>query len=168
MRKGRSKPANLREQVDPEAVAIYKESWATSKASDPEHSGPNMRDSAGKKPLPAQAVAESWATPRSGATDNSRPNGKGGKCLGEQVKKMEWGTHTMGGCHTPAFVRDSPMPTEYARAVNGKLNPRWVETLMGLPVGWTMPSCAFPATIVPMNSGSSETGSCPSPAPMPL
>ena len=22
-----------------------------------------------------------------------------------------------------------------------KLNPRWVETLMGLPVGWCMPSC---------------------------
>jgi hypothetical protein len=29
----------------------------------------------------------------------------------------------------------------------GKLNPRWVETLMGLPVGWTMPSCASPVTI---------------------
>ena len=27
---------------------------------------------------------------------------------------------------------------------NGKLNPRWVETLMGLPVGWTMPTCASP------------------------
>jgi hypothetical protein len=34
---------------------------------------------------------------------------------------------------------------------NGKLNPRWVETLMGLPVGWTMPSCACPVTIEPMN-----------------
>ena len=29
----------------------------------------------------------------------------------------------------------------------GSLNPRWVETLMGLPVGWTMPSCASPVTI---------------------
>ena len=37
---------------------------------------------------------------------------------------------------------------------NGKLNPRWVETLMGLPVGWTMPSCACPATIEPTNSDS--------------
>jgi hypothetical protein len=33
----------------------------------------------------------------------------------------------------------------------GKLNPRWVETLMGLPVGWTMPSCASPVTIELMN-----------------
>lgn len=30
---------------------------------------------------------------------------------------------------------------------HGKLNPRWVETLMGLPVGWTMPSCVSPVTI---------------------
>ena len=28
-----------------------------------------------------------------------------------------------------------------------KLNPRWVETLMGLPIGWTMPSCTRPVTI---------------------
>ena len=34
----------------------------------------------------------------------------------------------------------------------GKLNPRWVETLMNLPVGWTMPSCASPVTIERMNS----------------
>ena len=41
----------------------------------------------------------------------------------------------------------------------GKLNPRWVETLMGLPVGWTMPSCASPVTIERMNSDSSATES---------
>jgi hypothetical protein len=33
----------------------------------------------------------------------------------------------------------------------GKLNPRWVETLMGVPVGWTMPSCTTPVTIEPTN-----------------
>jgi hypothetical protein len=38
-----------------------------------------------------------------------------------------------------------------------RLNPRWVETLMGVPVGWTMPSCASPVTIERMNSDSSET-----------
>jgi hypothetical protein len=42
----------------------------------------------------------------------------------------------------------------------GKLNPRWVETLMGLPVGWVMPSCASPVTIAPTNYDSSETESC--------
>lgn len=44
--------------------------------------------------------------------------------------------------------------------VSGKLNPRWVETLMGLPVGWTMPSCASPVTIAPTSSDCSATESC--------
>jgi hypothetical protein len=38
-----------------------------------------------------------------------------------------------------------------------RLNARWVETLMGVPVGWTMPSCASPVTIERMNSDSSVT-----------
>jgi hypothetical protein len=38
---------------------------------------------------------------------------------------------------------------------SGKLNPRWVETLMGLPIGWTMPSCTSPQTIAPMSCDSS-------------
>lgn len=33
------------------------------------------------------------------------------------------------------------------RTQSGKLNSRWCETLMGVPVGWTMPSCASPVTI---------------------
>ena len=38
-----------------------------------------------------------------------------------------------------------------------KLNPRWVETLMGLPVGWVMPSCTSPVTIEPTSCASLET-----------
>jgi hypothetical protein len=38
-----------------------------------------------------------------------------------------------------------------------RLNARWVETLMGVPVGWTMPSCASPVTIEPTSCDSSET-----------
>jgi hypothetical protein len=43
----------------------------------------------------------------------------------------------------------------------GKLNSRWVETLMNLPIGWTMPSCthpiASPATVVmELYAGSAE------------
>jgi len=41
-----------------------------------------------------------------------------------------------------------------------KLNPRWVETLMGLPVGWTMPSCKSPVTIELTSCDSSATESC--------
>ena len=45
----------------------------------------------------------------------------------------------------------------------GSLNPRWVETLMGLLVGWTMPSCVSPVTIERMNSDSSATVSSQQP-----
>jgi hypothetical protein len=45
----------------------------------------------------------------------------------------------------------------------GKLNPRWVETLMGIPIGWTMPSCLRPVTIAQMNSDSWATELSPPP-----
>ena len=41
-----------------------------------------------------------------------------------------------------------------------KLNPRWVETLMGLPIGWTMPSCTRPVTIELTSCDCLETESC--------
>ena len=67
---------------------------------------------------------ESWATPRN--------------CGGPDFAKA----------NRPSSPSKSPsLPTQ----VSGKLNPRWVETLMGLPVGWVMPSCASPVTIAPMN-----------------
>ena len=40
----------------------------------------------------------------------------------------------------------------------GKLNPRWVETLMGLPVGWTMPSCLHPIAIPALTAMMSSAG----------
>ena len=43
---------------------------------------------------------------------------------------------------------------------SAKLNSRWVETLMGLPIGWTMPSCASPVTIALTSCDSSATESC--------
>lgn len=41
------------------------------------------------------------------------------------------------------------------------INPRWVETLMGLPVGWTMPSCAGPVTTEEASFDFLETESSP-------
>jgi hypothetical protein len=109
--------------------------WATPKASDPQHSGPNMRDSAGNYALPAQAVRENWLTPKV-------PSG-GGQATRE----------TQGG-----GLRKLEDQTEARQT--GKLNPRWVETLMGLPVGWVMPSCASPVTIEPTSCDSSATELC--------
>lgn len=36
------------------------------------------------------------------------------------------------------------------------LNPRWVETLMGLPIGWVSPNCTNPLLVQKMNSDFSE------------
>jgi hypothetical protein len=109
--------------------------WATPKASDPQHSGPNMRDSAGNYALPAQ-VTKHWGTP----TARDHKSGRGNE--DRQYKEL-----------TPMVERQQ----------SGKLNPRWVETLMGLPIGWTMPSCTSPQTIAPMSCDSSAMESCPPP-----
>jgi hypothetical protein len=121
--------SGLAAQASPSSDGSRPESWATPKASDPQHSGPNMRDSAGNYALPAQVVQ--WATPIVGDSHlASTPE--------VAAKRLAEGKVTL------------------SRQTTGKLNPRWVETLMGLPVGWTMPSCACPVTIEPMNCGSSE------------
>jgi hypothetical protein len=123
---------------------------------------------------------ESWATPRAGKTTDENPEtwakrqAKGDVAtmpLTAQVKawvKQSWPTPASAGVTGgPTGLAGgsgnreklaSMLPDSEARAMGcGKLNPRWVETLMGLPVGWTMPSCASPVTIERMNSDSSET-----------
>jgi hypothetical protein len=80
-----------------------------------------------------------------------------------QVK--QWQTATVStGAHKQ---KDGSMTDKLDQQVknwsNGKLNPRWVETLMGLPVGWTMPSCASPVTIERMNSDCSGMELCRQP-----
>ena len=60
---------------------------------------------------------------------------------------QEWSTATATmSCRSDAVQNSGRtiQPSEWAQKVGGKLNPRWVETLMGLPVGWTMPSCTEP------------------------
>lgn len=113
--------------------------WATPRASDPQHSGPNMRGSKGDQPLPAQV--QNWLTPKvpSGGGQATRETPGGG------LRKLEDQTEPMDR--------------------SAKLNPRWVETLMGLPIGWTMPSCASPVTPGSMSCDCSETVSCQQPQP---
>jgi hypothetical protein len=110
-----------------------------------------------------------WATPRSGKTTDENPEtwalrqAKGDVAtmpLGAQVKC--WGTptardHKSGrGNEEREYKELTPM---VERTQTGKLNPRWVETLMGLPIGWTMPSCTRPVIIAPMNCDCLETES---------
>jgi hypothetical protein len=112
---------------------------------------------------------ESWATPQAHDAQGPktpeqiaamRAKGHGVKNLNEQAC---WGTptardHKSGrGNEEREYKELTPM---VERTQTGKLNPRWVETLMGLPVGWVMPSCKSPVTIEPTNSDSSAMELC--------
>ena len=88
-------------------------------------------------PAPANPSAdgsrqESWPTPASAGVT-------GGPC------------GLAGGSGNRASLAKMLPPQEAKDMGCGKLNPRWVETLMGLPIGWTMPSCTRPVIIAPMN-----------------
>ena len=121
-------------------------------------------------------VTKTWATPRAGCP-GSRAPGTGGKVLEEHVRGGNWATPQSrdakgaeGRMMREGKLADLPSQTEVAptgqwNRANGKLNPRWVETLMNLPVGWTMPSCASPVTIVPTNCVCWETESSLPPQP---
>ena len=90
--------------------------------------------------------------------------------VAQEIKKQEtWATPTArdakgaeGRMIRDGTCSDLPSQTEVDQTGkwnrdNGKLNPRWVETLMGLPVGWTMPSCQYPVTIAPTSCASLAT-----------
>jgi hypothetical protein len=74
----------------------------------------------------------------------------------ERAKELGWewkGTayYTQEGTKKNSSLTHQVQNPQWATPSNGKLNPRWVETLMGLPIGWTMQSCATPVTIGQMN-----------------
>lgn len=118
------------------------------------------------------SLPESWATPSTmdhinvvgKPEDRSSAANKGGcKNLREEVH--QWATpqtrdHRSGDRERFQNPDRSKNLNDQMLVQNAKLNPRWVETLMGLPIGWTMPSCSSPLTIAPMNCDCSETELC--------
>jgi len=108
-----------------------------------------------------ETMAKCAAFRKRNANQNTVPVYLEEKVLMEQ---KAWATPIVGDSHlasTPevAAKRLEEGKVTLSRQNAGKLNPRWVETLMGLPVGWTMPSCACPVTIEPMNCDSLATES---------
>jgi hypothetical protein len=135
--------------------------WSTPRTGATESSRPNNK---GGIPLADQAKREQWATPQAHDAQGPktpeqiavmRAKGHGVKNLNEQAC---WGTptardHKSGrGNEDRQYKELTPM---VERQQGGKLNPRWVEALMGLPIGWVMPSCTSPQTIAPMSCDSS-------------
>lgn len=93
-RKNRSKPGNLREQVNPLMCKAYKDASIE----------------ANKK----------WRTP-------SASDGEGGVKTGESI----------AGDPQPKIKLRDHVNHEISDTSKKKLNPSWVEQLMGIPVGWT-------------------------------
>ena len=69
-------------------------------------------------------VVDNWPTPRAGNPGSRKP-GTGGKILAEEAK-IHNGPPAPEKSSTSGKNQGSP-----------KLNPNWVEQLMGLPIGWT-------------------------------
>jgi hypothetical protein len=110
--------------------------------------------------MPLTAQVKTWQTATVSTGANRQKDGSMTDKLDQQVKN--WATARSGMARGSKFTYDRGKGNieEQAGASvqgGGKLNPRWVETLMGLPVGWTMPSCASPVTIERMSSDSSVT-----------
>ena len=125
--------------------------WLTPQAQDSKHSGTNPTEN-GNRDLLVNQVNWQTATVSTGA--HRQKDGSMTDKLDQQVKSWstpathDGTTGTKVNSQFKSLVGDVEKITPLT---HGKLNPRWVETLMGLPVGWTMPSCASPVTIERMN-----------------
>ena len=92
---------------------------------------------------------KNWATPVVTDSKDVPYQGKPGKrqlrLLGEVQKEQNWGTPRVSMAQDkmedPAKHR---LGEQAQNQTNGKLNPRWVEMLMGLPLGWCLPTCGRP------------------------
>lgn len=100
--------------------------------------------------MPLTAQVKAWATPRA-EMDSGAHKGKP-DTLHSQIKA--WASPRL---MTGGTCKNGAEHCDLNSQAGGKLNPRWVETLMGLPVGWTMPSCASPVTIAQTSCASLET-----------
>jgi hypothetical protein len=121
-------------------------------------------------------LPELWATPRAGKTTDENPETWAARQANGDVTTMPltaqvkaWATPATRDTQGPRGKgaqerKGNPMDTlpNQLETTSMRLNPRWVETLMGLPVGWTMVSCtrpiANPAHAAMMSSAGNAEG----------
>jgi hypothetical protein len=125
--------------------------------------------------------AKQWLTPRANEPCEkpgqvaARLKDRGSHCHGSLSAQAKWATprtkYADGWVMNKARQESKPEDTLVGMACDsaniekfgpnkGKLNPRWVETLQGIPVGWTMPSCVCPVTPGSTSCASAATESC--------
>ena len=158
-----SKQAGLVRSVGREQA----KAWLTPRANEPEADSNFVARNADRGEhchVSLTSQAKAWATPEGMAGGKISRGGKRKNelLLTGQVKAWPTPASSTGsggphGLDGGAGAR-SMLPEDMQRS-SGKLNPRWVETLMGLPVGWTMPSCQSPATIAQTSCASLATES---------
>ena len=143
-RPGRSKPANLRDQVS------NMQNWPTPTA----RSAPDCQAERRRKSPSLEAMANMrvWPTPRAADGKGAASPLAAGKArargfapnLPEVVAEMQWPTPTANdakNCTLPESQRERDGMAGALMAAGvpsgGRLNPMWVEWLMGWPLGWT-------------------------------
>jgi hypothetical protein len=138
------------------------ESWATPQASD--HIEGRRTDLDSNQKCLGRDMKQ-WSTPSTMLGSMYVEHNADKRNSPSLATQAAWATPIMGDSHlasTPevAQKRIEEGKVTLSRQNPGKLNPRWVETLMGLPIGWTMPSCTRPVTIELTNCDCLETESC--------
>ena len=111
---------------------------------------------------------QNWAT----------PNTLDHMALRSPEALLRQATTTRAGRTSPANLREQVDPASVEiyqtktapekQKITHKLNPRFVEALMGLPIGWVMPNCAKPISTEITSSAPSGTELCRPNAPMPI
>ena len=133
-RKGRTRPSNLREQMDPETMAMY----PTPSASCQDGCSSTTRDSEAKN-------SSGWSVTRVGTGT------KFGAKLNDVVNKLFTTPRQTNDCKDAAYQPTSEESQRSNRTITnrkhdqgrdtntpgGKLNPTFVEFLMGFPENWT-------------------------------
>jgi hypothetical protein len=101
----------------------------------PEHTGKGSR---------LEDQAATWSTPR--VEERSQHNSQDyGQALSRQIRWMTSESQNQSGYQ---IVKGKRIPRLGTQA-KGKLNPDWVEQLMGLPVGWTGFACSATVSFLP-------------------
>jgi len=159
-RTGRTSSGNLREQVcvypwethGPQDEELHNTHGNPQESQSQEITTPSMTET-----TPLMTGHVKWATPTQ--RDGLRIGETTEAWTARAERKKEEGINL----HRPLSMEALLDAESQVPPMRGQLNPRWVETLMGLPIGWVMPSCQSPVTIVTTNLECLETESSPPP-----
>jgi len=128
-------------------------SWPTIRAQEPGWTSDNYGDNLMKRM--ARASESAWPTPQvsdeNGAADPNREDHR------VQLRDVETGLGSTspqpaqdqsntGGNPPESWATNKEKKLNHEGNRSPKLSPRWVEALMGLPIGWTDPTCSRPIT----------------------